>query len=239
MSAPAGAVAHPAGGTLVAVAIFAKAPVPGRVKTRLVPPLTPEEAASVAAACLEETLRRFPPAVGRASFTLHLDGAPDGRLLALAASLGIPVIPQADGDLGVRLESAFRSLGAGGAAKTLAIGSDSPTLDPAWIGEAIDALDASEVVLGPSEDGGYYLIGTRGGESDAIFDGIPWGTSGVTDATLARLSSLGLRCRRLREWYDVDDAASLTRALEEPGVSLPALERAAAPLRARLGTPAL
>lgn len=196
-----------------AIAILAKAPVPGRVKTRLVPPLTPEEAAGVARACLDATLRRFVPAID-APFTLFLDGEADGALAALAASLGVPIVPQGEGDLGVRLRAAFRSLRDGGATTTVAIGSDSPTLDPARIVEAIAALDTRDVVIGPTEDGGYYLIGVRG-DRDGIFEDIPWSTGGVFGVTLERARAHGLVTHRLAPWYDVDDPTTLTRAIAE------------------------
>ncbi len=203
-----------------AIAIFAKAPVPGQVKTRLVPPLTPEEAATVARACLETTLRRFVPAVD-AVFTVFLDGDADPALRALAQELRVPIFPQVGADLGARLATAFRSLREGGASKILALGSDSPTLDPAWIASAVAALDAHDVVIGPTEDGGYYLIGVRG-TVEGIFEKIPWSTDGVARATLERAAALRLRVRQLPVWYDVDDVASLRRAMRDLGLTAPA-----------------
>lgn len=204
-----------------AVAIFAKAPVAGRVKTRLVPPLTLEEAAAVARACLETTLRRFVRAVD-AAFTLFLDGEADPALRALAAELDVPIVSQVGADLGARLETAFRYLHEGGALKTLAIGSDSPTLDPSWIASAIADLDTHDVVIGPTEDGGYYLIGVRG-TVEGIFNDIPWSTDGVARATLERARTLGLSVRQLPRWYDVDDLASLRRAVADGAGNLPDL----------------
>ncbi len=194
-----------------AVAILAKAPVPGRVKTRFVPPLTHEEAAELARACLHATLRRFVPAID-APFTLFLDGAADRALRELTASLAVPIVPQADGDLGARLRSAFQSLRDGGATATVAIGSDSPTLDPARIAEAIIALDAHDVVIGPTEDGGYYLVGVRGNR-DGIFEGIPWSTDEVAGVTLTRAREHGLAAHQLSPWYDVDNPVTLARAI--------------------------
>lgn len=204
---------------IAAIAIFAKAPVAGRVKTRLVPPLTQEEAATVARACLETTLRRFVPAVD-AAFTLFLDGEADATLVELAAELRVPIVAQAGADLGARLSTAFRSLREGGASKVLALGADSPTLDPAWIADAIVALDSHDVVIGQTEDGGYYLIGLRGGV-EGIFEGIPWSTDRVTRATLERAAALGLRVHQLPVWYDVDDVPSLRRALADGAGYLP------------------
>jgi rSAM/selenodomain-associated transferase 1 len=217
-----------------AVAIFAKAPVPGRVKTRLVPPLTPEEAASVARACLEDTLRVFVPAGGDTEVRLFLDGRPDAALAAFASSLGVPVVPQAAGDLGTRLIAAFRALRARGANRVLALGSDSPTVEPGRLREAFRALDSFDVVLGPADDGGYWLIGTRNEGADGVFQDIPWSTSGVIRATLARASALGLSLHQLPPWYDIDDAASLMRAMNEGLERAPSLARAVTGLRGRL-----
>jgi len=202
-----------------AIAIFAKAPVAGRVKTRLVPPLSPEEAAGVARACLGATLRRVAPAVD-APITLFLDGDADGALRALAVSLRVGIVPQAGADLGARLEAAFRSLREGGAGKTLALGSDSPTINPEWIERAVASLDAHDVVIGPTEDGGYYLIGMRG-EAPELFSDIPWSTDGVARATLARASKLGLAVDLLPTWYDVDNIPTLRRALADGAEQFP------------------
>ena len=202
-----------------AIAVFAKAPVPGRVKTRLVPPLTPEEAAAVARACLETTLRRFAPAVD-APITLFLDGEADSALQALAQSLGVPIVPQAGADLGARLVEAFRSLRGGGATITVALGSDGPTIDPAWIARAIASLDTHDVVIGPTEDGGYYLIGVRGNIPE-LFSKIPWSTDSVARATLERASALGIAVDVLPTWYDVDDIATLRRAIADGAGYLP------------------
>ena len=196
-----------------AVAILAKAPIPGRVKTRLSPPLTPEEAARVARASLLETLRRFVPAA-EAQFALFLDGNPDPTLRALAAGLGVGIFPQSEGDLGSRLRAAFGFLRNRGAKVTVALGSDSPTLDPLRLWEAIDALRKHDLVVGPAEDGGYYLIGVRG-ERDALFGGIPWSTSDVATDTLDRARRLNLSACLLPEWYDIDEPESLLRAIED------------------------
>jgi len=197
-----------------AIAIFAKAPVPGRVKTRLVPPLAPEDAAAVARACLETTLRRFAPAALNVPVTLFLDGEADRALQTLTESLGVPIVPQVGADLGARLAEAFRSLREGGAARIVVLGSDSPTIDVAWIARAIASLDSHDAVIGPTEDGGYYLIGLRA-EVPELFREIPWSTDSVARATLERASALGIAVDVLPTWYDVDDIATLRRALAE------------------------
>jgi uncharacterized protein len=211
-----------------AVAIFAKAPVPGLVKTRLVPPLSFEEAAAVARACLETTLRRFASVVD-APVTLFLDGDADDALRALAGSLGVRIAPQLGANLGARLEAAFRSLREAGATQTVAIGSDSPTLDPAWIVRAIASLDTHDAAIGPTEDGGYYLIGVRGIIPE-LFRGIPWSTDSVARTTFERASALGLSVHILPVWYDVDDVATLRRALAD-GASFPDLAHRLQPTR--------
>jgi uncharacterized protein len=195
-----------------AVALFAKAPVAGRVKTRLVPPLTLEDAARVARASLEDTVRRIAPAVD-APWTLFLDGEPDEATRRLADESGLPILPQKGPDLGARLRSAFRELRADGARRVLAIGSDSPTLDPERIREAIDSLAVCELALGPTEDGGYYLIGLSG-EHESVFEEIPWGGPDTAAITLDRARAAGLLVRLLSPWYDLDDTQSLRRAYE-------------------------
>jgi rSAM/selenodomain-associated transferase 1 len=220
-----------------AVALFGKAPVAGRVKTRLTPPLTPDEAASIARASLEDTLRRFPPRVP-AAWTLFLDGNVDAAIEADVAAAGVRLLPQGAGDLGERLARAFTRLRAEGAARVVAVGTDSPTLDPALIRGGLAALRDADVAIGPAEDGGYYLIGA-GPDVDvaALFRAIPWSTASVARVTGERATALGLEVARLPEWYDVDDVAALRRAAVDPALAeCPALARAIAGLSARFST---
>jgi len=209
--------------------VFAKAPVPGKVKTRLVPPLSHAEAADVARACLETTLTRFAPASARR--TLLLDGAADPDLRAICRSQRVTIARQSRGDLGARLRAAFR----GQRGPVIAMGSDSPTLDPARIEEAASALATRDVVLGPAEDGGYYLIGVRRAEaSERLFRAIPWSTADVARITLDRARSLGLTVHLLPEWYDVDDPETLRRAIEDAAITETALARRLSPLLGKL-----
>lgn len=203
-----------------AIALFAKAPLAGRVKTRLVPPLTHEDAARVARASLEDTARFIVPAVPF-SWTLFLDGEADPSLRRVADENGLAIAPQEGPELGARLKAAFRALRSRGARRVLAIGSDSPTLDPERIREAGEALAVCDVALGPTEDGGYYLIGTSG-DHESIFDGIPWGGAATAATTLERAREERLEVRLLAPWYDLDDMASLRRAYEGavPGSAL-------------------
>lgn len=209
-----------------ALAILAKAPVPGRVKTRLCPPLTIEEAVRVAWICLEETVRRVPPRADIARSVLFLDGPLSSEIRSLASEQGLTILPQCEGDLGARLTGAFRALRDRGAERVVAIGADTPHLDPGLLVQSFEALEAHDLVIGPAEDGGYYLIGARG-PADELFESIAWGTRTVLDATLARARALGRTVGTLRLGYDIDDAAALRRAAREHGSSVPALREVA------------
>jgi rSAM/selenodomain-associated transferase 1 len=200
-------------GVVAAVALFAKAPVAGRVKTRLTPPLTPEEAALVARACLEATIASVAndPAL---PVTLFLDGALDAALERFVRSRGVAIRPQGAGDLGERLRAAFGALFAAGAPGVIAIGSDSPTLPAGRIREAATALTKHDAALGPAEDGGYYLLGLARPEW-RLLEGIPWSSDAVARVTLERASAIGASVRLLGPWYDVDDLATLRRAMAD------------------------
>ena len=211
-----------------AVGIFSKVPIPGRVKTRLVPPLTQDQAAAVARVLLEETLRRFPSAV-RAAWALFLDGDPEPWLTSLAADHGVPIAAQGPGDLGARLDRAFRAMHAAGAVRAVVIGSDSPTASPAWIAGALELLDDADAVLGPARDGGYWLIGIRPGR-EAIFEEIPWSTPDVSSETRRRAAASGWSLAEAPAWYDLDEPVDLTRAAADAD-SCPALRALIASLR--------
>ncbi len=198
---------------MTAVALFAKAPVAGRVKTRLSPPLSAEEAAEVAAACLYDTLARVSTQWGVA-LTLFLEGKAEETLEAFAAHLKVPIVPQSEGPLGGRLRAALGTLLDAGHPCAIAIGSDSPTLPTARIAAAAAALRVHDAVLGPAEDGGYYLIGVSR-PAWALLEGIPWSTTDVARATRERAAAAKISLAELEPWYDVDDAETLRRALAD------------------------
>jgi uncharacterized protein len=201
--------------------IFAKWPRPGAVKTRLGG--SPEWGAAVARAFLLDILARtsgfsrrvvvFSPTETREEFAHLLQGQ-------------AVLVPQADGDLGVRLDTFIDSELAAGAAKVVVIGTDSPTLPRDHIDRAFGELDRADVVLGPAADGGYYLVGCR--RRLPIFDGIAWSSSRVLTDTIARLANPDWRLALLPPWYDVDGpedwamlrghAAALRRAGIDPGI---------------------
>jgi rSAM/selenodomain-associated transferase 1 len=130
------------------------------------------------------------------------------------ASRGVEVRAQAPGDLGERLRAAFAVLFDEGAARVIAIGSDSPTLPFARLLAADAALRAHDAVIGPAEDGGYYLIGLSRPEW-RFFEGIPWSSDAVARVTLERADAIGATMARLESWYDVDDLSTLRRALSD------------------------
>ncbi len=138
------------------------------------------------------------------------EGRPECADLARAAA-GLARLPQSGADLGERLSGTFRSLFAGGFRRVVVIGADSPTLPPAFLTAAFERLqEDAEVVLGPVEDGGYYLVGARD-PVPRMFEEIPWGTGRVMEATLAALDRCGVRPALLPCWYDVDRPADLER----------------------------
>lgn len=187
------------------VIVIAKAPVPGRVKTRLCPPCDSEQAAALAAAALVDTLHAV-GAMPCARRVLVLDGAPGPWLPA-----GFEVIPQRGDGLDERLAHAFADVGSGG----VLIGMDTPQLTPAGLTAALRTLEAPRVdaVLGPSLDGGWWAIGLRTPDP-AVFLGVPMSTGHTGAAQHTRLGSLGLRVAalaRLRDVDDFDDAVAVAR----------------------------
>jgi rSAM/selenodomain-associated transferase 1 len=176
-----------------ALLVIAKAPVPGRVKTRLCPPLTPEEAAALALAGLEDTLAAV-AASAAARRVVVLDGEPGAWLPA-----GFEVEPQAGGGLGARMAAAFAAV----ATPALLIGSDAPQVTPRLLDAGLSALAQHDAVLGPAHDGGYWAIGLRRPAAGA-FDGIPMSDPGTAAAQRARLAELGLSVAELAPLRDVD-----------------------------------
>jgi rSAM/selenodomain-associated transferase 1 len=196
--------------------IFAKQPVPGNVKTRLCPPLTPRQAADLYLCSLRETVRLARQ--GAWSAKLFYRGE---RRFFSDTFPGLPLEEQTGADLGGRLAAAFASLFAGGAQKVVIIGSDSPDLPPSLLKEAFAGLDSHDAVLAPADDGGYVLIGLRR-PAPAIFTGIPWSTDEVLTATRKHLAGQHLTCLELCGWHDVDDVAGLRQLMRRSPLSVTA-----------------
>lgn len=193
----------------VALAVFAKAPIPGEAKTRLIPALGAARAAALQQAFLQRTLRA---ALAAGVGPVSLWCAPDCQHPAFVACrevFGVSLHPQPRGDLGARMLAAFRVLCRSGPA--LLIGTDCPALAPAHLRDAARILRADrDAVLVPAEDGGYVLIGLREPE-DSLFADLAWGESGVMAETRLRLVRAGLRWDELSRTWDVDDPGDLAR----------------------------
>ena len=191
------------------IVVFAKAPQPGRVKTRLIPLLGARGAASLHARLIERTLAMAQTgAVG--ALELHGTPAHDDYLQRCADRYHARLVEQSPGDLGERMRSAFERV-LRTSSSAILIGTDCPALTPIHLREAGLALEnGHDAVLTPVEDGGYALIGLR--HSDArVFEGVEWGTGGVTAATRTRLRALGWRWSELETLWDVDRPADYQR----------------------------
>jgi rSAM/selenodomain-associated transferase 1 len=188
-------------GTLV---VFAKAPEAGRVKTRLVPPLSVEEARDLYGCLLADALETSARAAAQLGLEPVLAVDPPLALasLALTAPPTFRLVVQRGGDLGRRMQWAVEEAAAGGSTPVLLRGSDSPTLDTARIAQAVSALGHADLVICPDRDGGYNLVGLRG-PAPGLF-AHPMSTSSVLRDTLARAESLGLRAHLLDAGFDLD-----------------------------------
>lgn len=189
------------------VVVFAKAPVPGQVKTRLVPALGADGAAALALRMLRHTLAQ---AAGAGLGPVELCAAPDGTHPALreaAATAGATLAVQGEGDLGARMHRAFERQLAKHAGALL-VGTDAPALDAAVLREAARALASHDAVFVPALDGGYALIGLR--RADArCFVGMRWSHAQVMADTRERLRAAGLRWAELPPLADIDEPADL------------------------------
>lgn len=200
-----------------ALGVMTKVPRAGHVKTRLIPPLSPEDAALLNICFLRDTAAAIATAcdagaIGVAVYTpageeaAYNDILPEGFLL----------LPQRGDGFGERLNLAANDLFRCGFESICLIDSDSPTVPADNFAEAVRLLGAKDdrVVLGPSDDGGYYLIGLRRYHPE-LFEQIDWSTERVLDQTIQRAEELGLAVELLPNCYDVDDRASLHRLCTE------------------------
>jgi rSAM/selenodomain-associated transferase 1 len=191
--------------------IFARRPVPGKVKTRLTPPLSPDEAAELYRCMLHDTLNRTRslPGVDLLLFYTDEDGAAG---YFREAAPGCLLVPQDEGDLGARMAAAFRHTFATGYERAAIIGSDSPELPLPLVTDALSRLaSGADAVYVPSDDGGYCLLALRELHAE-LFEGIAWSTEKVLAESLARGAEAGLRVELLPAWYDVDTVADLQRS---------------------------
>lgn len=198
------------------ILVFAKRPAAGRVKTRLTPPLPPDEAANVYEACLRDVIALA--ARQRAQVELWCVDEEHARTWFEKEMPNLPVMAQAAGDLGVKMLDAFERSFADGAERVVIIGSDIPTLPEAVVNAAFDDLHETDVAIGPTVDGGYYLIGMRAearAKAHVLFERIVWSQPDVFRSTLGRIENAGLSSRVLPGWYDVDTIDDLRQALAD------------------------
>jgi rSAM/selenodomain-associated transferase 1 len=195
-----------------ALIVFVKAPVPGKVKTRLQAPLSNVQAARMYEAFVRDAIfgaRLCGEADVAVAYEPHLKRPDLAWLEDLTCPEDAPPwFPQAEGDLGTRLIAAFERAFRGGADKVVVIGSDCPDLDPAILRQAFARLDDAQAVLGPAEDGGYYLIGLRA-PMPHLFMKMEWSDSEVLKRTLARLRLRGESFHLMPERSDVDTFGDL------------------------------
>jgi len=180
------------------ILVLAKAPLPGRVKTRLCPPCTPEEAAALAEAALADTLDAV-AACGASRRILALEGEPGPWL-----PTGFEVVPQCAGGFDERLASAWAAAGGPG----VQIGMDTPQVTAGLLDGALAALDTAGAALGHAVDGGWWAIGLRRPDP-AVFRGLPMSTDRTGAAQEARLRSLGLEVASLTSLVDFDTVDDL------------------------------
>ena len=197
---------------------MAKAPLVGLVKTRLVPPLTDEEAASLSSCFLRDTANHIAGIGARIGADGVVVYAPPKAAAAFHDLLpkDFQLLAQRGESLGDRLCNATEDLLRSGYDAVCLVNSDSPTLPQAVYEAAIQSLSRAgdRVVLGAADDGGYYLIGLKRVHS-SLFDRIAWSTADVLAHTVERAAEIGLQVEVLPRWYDVDDAETLGRLCEE------------------------
>lgn len=194
----------------VAVAIFCKTPLPGQSKTRLSPPLRPDECADLSACFIRDLTATIHEVARAGDVTGYAVYTPAGTEPALRALLppGFRLLPQCEGDFGTRLQTATHEL-LNTHAGAILVNSDSPTLPVAILRAAVDATRrGGTVVLSPALDGGYTLIGVSRLHARLYAD-IPWSTAHVHGKTVERATEIGLPVVDVPGWYDVDDGASL------------------------------
>lgn len=202
------------------ICIFAKPPIAGEVKTRLA--LAPPDAARLSRAFLDDTIesvRALPWAQGALATTAPFDCV-------------LPVLLQGEGDLGARIERVLRAA-LEDAPAALAIGADAPALPARLLEAARDALGRADAVLGPADDGGFYLLGLKRCP-EGLLAGLPWSAPDTCVRTEARLREHGFRVDRLPPWFDVDlpaDLDRLRREIERGGIVAPRTEQVLRELR--------
>jgi uncharacterized protein len=211
-------LSHQPSASGTALVIFAKAPIPGQVKTRLCPPLTPDEAATLHGSFVLDTLERTTVLVTKLKLPLdrYLACAPAATHVffrIMEERQGVRLIDQVGGDLGTRMNHAFTTLFSQGYRRILLMGTDVPTLPLDHFKQAFTALEHHDLMLGPAFDGGYYLIGLKQPLPE-LFADIPWSSDQVLKLTQEKAASLRLKTGLIQPWRDVDTLADLQALID-------------------------
>ena len=211
----------PSRASLCALAVMAKAPRAGKVKTRLSPPLTLAQTAALNICFLRDTARNLQGVEGAEGLVCYTPVVDEAAFEGLLPSQ-FQLIPQRGDAFGERLLLAAEDILACGYGSVCLIDSDSPTVPRSAFDRAVAELrkTGERVVLGPSHDGGYYLIGLKAAHPEP-FQRITWSTGSVAEETRERCREAGLELVELPVWYDVDDAATLGLLSDELLNALP------------------
>jgi hypothetical protein len=207
---------RPGAADRIPMAVMAKVPAAGEVKTRLCPPLTPGQAAGLARCFLQDRVEQIAGIDLAEPLVAFTPPDREGEMRRLVAG-PVRLVPQRGADLGARLDRLLTDLLAAGYPGAIAVDADSPTVPTTFLRRACAELLAgtTDIVIGPCEDGGYYLLGLRQ-PAPALFDGVPWSTPAVLAETVRRARRLGLRLVLLPAWFDVDRGEDLERLREMP-----------------------
>lgn len=200
-----------------ALVIFGKAPIPGQVKTRLCPPLTADEAATLQGSLVLDVVERARAAAKSAQYDMVFACSPSREHVffkVLEDRQGLRLLDQVGDDLGARMHQAFQELFDRGYRQVVIVGTDVPTLPGSTFAAAFRALKDHDLVLGPALDGGYYLIGLKRPTPD-LFAGIPWSTDQVAALTRKKAEGLGLTTALLPPYRDLDRLEDLQALIGE------------------------
>jgi hypothetical protein len=179
-------------------------PVAGKAKTRLAASMGSEKAVEFYRICARQILREMNSLPTQVSKYIFFTDSPDHQNVEEWAGPGFNFKAQAGEDLGERLVNAFREVFSEGAGKAVIIASDVPDISADIVNRAMEALDCCDIVLGPSHDGGYYLLGMSKPHQE-LFQGIPWSSAEVMKRTLARAGEMGLTTYMLPALIDIDN----------------------------------
>lgn len=202
--------------TDLALLVFLKYPEPGKVKTRLAKSLGHERAAELYREFIASTLENCSRLARAACFATFTPAQKKTQLQAMYPGPWQWLEQSSSTNLGERIHHAINAVLAQGYRRVLAAGTDSPDLPLAFLEEAAEKLREHDLVLGPAEDGGYYLIGVKSAPQ-ALFEKIDWSTERVLAQTLRNAKHLNWSVHLLPQWYDVDDERTLQRFLSSKG----------------------